>query len=117
MGAKLDRKALQAQTKDRRAMMRSLQLNFETHTTATHAAPTSTHTAPGPSSLRKLAKYLRVPKDSPMPDVESAMIALWECVLVTDDTITIGTESNFQEEGGHSLSSARLVSMINKCFG
>jgi len=115
VGAKLDRKALQAQTKDRRAMMRSLQLNFETHTTANNAAPLPT--AYSSASLRKLAKYLRVPSDSPLPDVESAMIALWECVLVTDDTISISVESNFQEEGGHSLSAARLVSLINKCFG
>lgn len=116
VGAKLDRKALQAQTKDRRAMMRSLQLNFETHTTASNAAPTP-YAHSSTASLRKMAKYLRIPREAPLPDVESAMIALWECVLVTDDTITISLESNFQEEGGHSLSAARLVSLINKCFG
>ncbi|KAL7541007.1 hypothetical protein ACHAXR_010553, partial [Thalassiosira sp. AJA248-18] len=120
VGAKLDRKALQAQTKDRRTLMRSLQLNFETHTTASNVgAPTPSAAAVNSSAanLRKLAKYLRVPKDSPLPDVESAMIALWECVLITDDTISINVESNFQEEGGHSLSAARLVSFVNKCFG
>lgn len=116
VGAKLDRKALQAQTKDRRAMMRSLQLNFETHTTATNAALVPATTASSTASLRKLSKYLRVPRDAPLPDVECAMIALWECVLVMDDTVSIGLESNFQEEGGHSLSAARLVSSINKCF-
>eukprot|EP00804_Cyclotella_cryptica_P028508 CCRYP_014803-RA/>CCRYP_014803-RA protein AED:0.08 eAED:0.08 QI:122/1/1/1/1/1/4/461/1389 len=118
VGAKLDRNALQAQTKDRRAMMRSLQLNFETHTTATNAAFPPTPSAPSSvTTLRKLSKYLRVPRDSPLPDVESVMIALWESILVTDDTISLGTESNFQEEGGHSLSAARLVSLVNKCFG
>mmetsp|Transcript_43190 Transcript_43190/g.73651 ORF Transcript_43190/g.73651 Transcript_43190/m.73651 type:complete len:775 (-) Transcript_43190:133-2457(-) len=45
------------------------------------------------------------------------MTALWECVLVTDDTISIDLESTFQEQGGHSLSAARLVSLVNKCFG
>ena len=67
--------------------------------------------------MRKLSKYLRVPKESPLPDVESVMIALWESILVTDDTISLDVESKFQEEGGHSLSAARLVSSINKCFG
>ena len=117
VGAKLDRKALQAQTKDRRAMMRSLQLNFESHTVANVAASTPSAHSSSNASLRKLAKYLRVPRDSPLPDVENAMIALWECVLVTDDTISISLGSNFQEEGGHSLSAARLVSLVNKCFG
>jgi len=115
VGAKLDRKALQAQTKDRRAVMRSLQLNFESHTTASQAATHPVHSST--ASLRKLAKYLRVPRDSPLPDVESAMTALWECVLVTDDSISLNIENNFQEEGGHSLSAARLVAFINKCFG
>lgn len=43
VGAKLDRKVLESQTKDRHAMMRSLQLNFETHMTASNAGhpPTS----------------------------------------------------------------------------
>lgn len=119
VGAKLDRKALESQTKDRRAMMRSLQLNFETHTTASQAAhpPTSSAGASAVANMRKLSKYLRVPRDSPLPDVETVMIALWESILVTDDTITLSAESKFQEEGGHSLSAARLVSSINKCFG
>ena len=119
VGAKLDRKALQAQTKDRRAMMRSLQLNYETHTTAAPAgAPAPTPGGVGSAaSLRRLARYLRVPKDSPQADVEGAMLMLWESVLVTDETVTIDLESNFQEQGGHSLSAARLVSMTNKCFG
>eukprot|EP00956_Cyclotella_meneghiniana_P020988 scaffold37679_cov76-Cyclotella_meneghiniana.AAC.2 len=119
VGAKLDRKALESQTKDRRAMMRSLQLNFETHTTASNAAhpQTPSHGPSAVSSLRKLSKYLRVPRDSPLLDVESAMLAIWESILVTDDTICLSVESKFQEEGGHSLSAARLVSGINKCFG
>ena len=119
VGAKLDRKALESQTKDRRAMMRSLQLNFETHTTASNAAhpPTPSAGSSAVANMRKLSKYLRVPKESPLPDVESVMIALWESILVTDDTISLDVESKFQEEGGHSLSAARLVSSINKCFG
>ena len=114
VGAKLDRKALQAQTNDRRAMMRSLQLNFETHTTATATAPTA------PSSManvRSLAKYLRIPPNSPTPDVENAMMLLWQCILATDETVSIHLDSSFQEEGGHSLSAARLTSAVNKCFG
>ena len=119
VGAKLDRKALESQTKDRRAMMRSLQLNFETHTTASNAAHPQTPSN-GPSavsSLRKLSKYLRLPRNSPLLDVESAMLAIWESILVTDDTVCLSIESKFQEEGGHSLSAARVVSCINKCFG
>ncbi|KAL3773203.1 hypothetical protein ACHAWO_006325 [Cyclotella atomus] len=119
VGAKLDRKALESQTKDRRAMMRSLQLNFETHTTASQAAhpPTPSNGASAVANMKSLCKYLRVPRDSPLPDVEAVMIALWECVLVSDDTISFSVHSRFQEEGGHSLSAARLVSSINKCFG
>jgi acyl carrier protein len=45
------------------------------------------------------------------------MIALWESILLTDETISLRVESSFQEEGGHSLSAARLVSSINRCFG
>mmetsp|Transcript_10192 Transcript_10192/g.18612 ORF Transcript_10192/g.18612 Transcript_10192/m.18612 type:complete len:1403 (-) Transcript_10192:641-4849(-) len=116
VGAKLDRKALQAQTKDRRTMLRSLTLNHETHTTVATGHAATPHSSSS-GSLRTLAKYLRVPRDSPLPDVESAMMALWECVLLTDDTISIEQESNFQEQGGHSLSAARLVSLVNKCFG
>lgn len=122
VGAKLDRKALQVQTKDRRAIMRSLQINFETHTTAATGAGAATPAAAGgspSSSMRRLARYLRVPRDSPSSDVEDAMIALWECVLMKDDAsaVSIHPDSNFQEEGGHSLSAARLVSLVNKCFG
>ena len=117
VGAKLDRKALQAQTKDRRAKLRSLQLNYETHTVSAGASGPA---GPPPASLgpaRKLARYLRVPRDTSLPEVESAMTLLWESILVTDDTIALSPESRFQEEGGHSLSAARLVSLVNKCFG
>jgi acyl carrier protein len=100
-------------------MMRSLQLNFETHTTASSAVqpPALSADSSTVTNLGKLFKYLRVPKDSPLPDIESVMIALWESILLTDETISLRVESSFQEEGGHSLSAARLVSSINKCFG
>jgi hypothetical protein len=58
-----------------------------------------------------------VPRDSPLSDVEDVMIALWESILVTYKTISLSVESKFQEEGGYSLSAARLVSLVNKCFG
>eukprot|EP00569_Conticribra_weissflogii_P007712 CAMPEP_0171335648 /NCGR_PEP_ID=MMETSP0878-20121228/5495_1 /TAXON_ID=67004 /ORGANISM="Thalassiosira weissflogii, Strain CCMP1336" /LENGTH=1371 /DNA_ID=CAMNT_0011836963 /DNA_START=214 /DNA_END=4329 /DNA_ORIENTATION=- len=114
---KLDRKSLASTTSDRRALMRSLQLNFETHTVGSHAAATPVHSSSS-LSIRKLAKFLRVPSDSSLTDVENAMIALWESVLVTGDSNSaITLTSSFQEEGGHSLSAARLVAMVNKCFG
>ncbi len=114
---KLDRKSLASTTSDRRALMRSLQLNFETHTVGSHAAPTPVHSSSS-HSIRKLAKFLRVPSDSSLADVESVMIALWESILVTGDSNSaITLTSSFQEEGGHSLSAARLVAMLNKCFG
>ncbi|EED93564.1 predicted protein [Thalassiosira pseudonana CCMP1335] len=117
VGAKLDRKALAAQTADRRTMMRSLQLNFETHTTASTSTMAPAVHQP-PVTMRKLAKYLRVPRDSPLTDVESAMEAVWESILVSGDVAAeVKLNSDFLELGGHSLSAARLVAGVNKCFG
>jgi len=109
VGAKLDRKALQAQTADRRAMLRSLQFSSATHTVAV-----GSHAVTG-DRWKRLAKYLRVPPDSPLEEVEDAMATLWEVVLGRDPGTMIA-ESDFHENGGHSLSAARLVSLINKVF-
>ena len=115
---KLDRKALPTKTPDRKAVMRSLQLNFETHTVASHAAEAPAQSSSSSASLRKLAKFLRVPNDSSLAEVEDVMMALWESVLVTGgNSSDISLTSNFHEEGGHSLSAARLVAVVNKCFG
>ena len=69
------------------------------------------HSATPLESLRRLAKYLRVPKGSPFADVESAMIVLWESDLVTTCDNT-GTATNLDLS-----STAKLISLVNACFG
>ena len=49
------------------------------------------------AALRKLAKYLCVPQDSPLVDVESAMMALWGCSIVMDDTVSIDLVKKWYE--------------------
>ena len=106
VGAKLDRKALQAQSADRRAMLRSLQFSAETPGAAVQQ----------PMRWKRLAKYLRVPVGSPKEDVEEAMASLWE-VILDRESGSIGLDDDFHENGGHSLTSARLAALINKVFG
>jgi amino acid adenylation domain-containing protein/thioester reductase-like protein len=110
VGAKLDRKALQAQSADRRAMLRSLQLSAETHTTPLHTA-----TSHQPARWKRVAKHLRVPHGSSREDVEDVMLILWEVVLDREPGM-LDSNSDFHEHGGHSLSAARLVSLMNKTF-
>ena len=111
VGAKLDRKALQAQSADRRAMLRSLQLSPETHSTAV-VGPQDTI---APARWKRIAKYLRVPPGSPAEDVHDAMATLWEIVLGREPGM-LSDNSDFHENGGHSLSGARLVSLVNNVF-
>lgn len=113
VGAKLDRKALQAQSKDRRAIMRSLQFSAETHTAAQSGATALAGTAS--HRWQRIAKYLRVPPGSPFEDVLDAMATIWEVVLGREPG-SLEQDSGFHENGGHSLSAARLVSLINKVF-
>ena len=109
VGAKLDRKALQAQTADRRAMLRSLQFSSQTYSVV--AGP---HAAMG-ERWKRIAKYLRVPPDSPYLEVEDTMATLWEMVLGREPG-TMTKDADFHENGGHSLSAARLAALINKVF-
>lgn len=108
VGAKLDRKALKAQSEDRRAMLRSLQFSSQTHE-APHLAGNAS------ARWKRIPKYLRVPPGSPREDVEDVMATLWEAVLGCDPG-SLEPTSDFHENGGHSLSAARLVSLINKVF-
>ncbi|KAL7464432.1 hypothetical protein ACHAXS_004765 [Conticribra weissflogii] len=61
-----------------------------------------------PDSLRSLAKYLRVPKGSPLKDVSSAITILWENVLIAER----GDISSPLDEN----SALQLAYMINTCF-
>mmetsp|Transcript_19472 Transcript_19472/g.40792 ORF Transcript_19472/g.40792 Transcript_19472/m.40792 type:complete len:759 (-) Transcript_19472:224-2500(-) len=61
-----------------------------------------------PESLRSLAKYLRVPKGSPLKDVSSAISILWENVLITE----MGDTSSPLDEN----SALQLAYMLNTCF-
>jgi thioester reductase-like protein len=120
VGAKLDRKALQAQTADRRTMLRSLQLVAETHTTATGAmaaAADQDHHDYSTAAVRwkQMAKYLKIPRGTNLQDVQDTMATLWEMVLDRESG-SLGPDSDFHENGGHSLSAARLVALINKVF-
>ena len=116
--AKLDRRALEAQSKDRRAMLRSLQFaDTQVASNFTMASPKTAAVVPaGGERWKRMAKNLRVPVDSQIEDVEDAMTTLWEIVLGRD-LGTMTPDADFHENGGHSLNSARLVSLINKCFG
>jgi len=116
VGAKLDRKALQAQASDRRAMLRSLQFSSETH--STHMAGTdmgAENSSTAQARLRSMAKYLRVPTGTPLEEVEYAMATLWELVL-DRKAGSLGVDANFLDQGGHSLNAARLVAAINRAF-
>ena len=120
VGQKLDRKALEHQSEDRRALLRSLTLSSETHTVPPHAgaagAVAASQTAPDVAARwKRVAKYLRIPPGSPMEDVEAAMMTLWELVL-DHDPGSLQVTSDFQESGGHSLSAARLITMVNRIF-
>ena len=84
VGAKLDRKALQAQSSDRRAMLRSLQLSTATHSTAAAPAPATAEGATATLALRcqSLVKYWRVdPTVATLAEVQEAMATVWEVVL------------------------------------
>eukprot|EP00927_Polykrikos_kofoidii_P034504 TRINITY_DN2926_c0_g1_i3.p1 TRINITY_DN2926_c0_g1~~TRINITY_DN2926_c0_g1_i3.p1 ORF type:complete len:1165 (+),score=176.12 TRINITY_DN2926_c0_g1_i3:16-3510(+) len=110
-GSKLDRKALQAQLADWRAARQSL------HVSAGAGTPNVGNALEkdGAENLRRLVKYLRIPRTSSREDVESTMILLWETVLDRQPH-TIRTTSDFHEQGGHSLKAARLAAAVNKAF-
>jgi thioester reductase-like protein len=109
VGAKLDRKALEVQSADRRAVLRSLQFSSETlvkHPAASQSAS---------NRWKRIAKFLRVPPGSSKEDVEDAMVTLWEIVLGREPG-TQDVNADFNDSGGHSLSAARLVALINRVF-
>lgn len=117
VGAKLDRKALQAQTADRRTMLRSLQLSSATHTTGVSAPSTYTeHTTVALHRWKRMFKYLKVPRTAPLEDVEETMATVWEMVL-DQKPGSLTAHADFHDNGGHSLSAARLAALINRVFG
>ena len=115
VGAKLDRKALQAQTADRRTMLRSLQNVPETHNLHAQAPAPGASESSEIATILRLVKYLRLPKNAPIQDVEATMILLWEKALDKEPGM-ISLDSEFHEQGGHSLSAARLAALVNKVF-
>jgi len=117
VGAKLDRKALQAQSADRRAMLRSLQLSSQTHSTL--VAPTTPTVVEEDIDIsarwKVMSKYLRVPPTSSIEDVEQVMASLFEVALDCEPCSLIAKD-DFLDMGGHSLNAARLSALINRTF-